>query len=62
MTEDEMKLRLSILEAIEDLDDEVLLTIIDCCKELHCNGTALWAWDRDSIMSVLDKVLNDNMS
>ena len=48
-----------IKEAIEDLDDEVLLTIIDCCKELCIKGVGMFLWDRDSIMDVLDKVLEE---
>ena len=48
-----------IKEAIEDIDDEVLLTIIDCCKELHIKGVHMCFWDRDSIEDVLDKVLEE---
>lgn len=49
-----------IREAIDDLDEEVLLTIIECCKEMYCNGLAPWEWD-DRMMEVLDKVLEDNL-
>ena len=48
-----------IKEAIEDLDEEVLLTIIDCCKELYIKGVHMCFWDMDSIEDVLDKVLEE---
>lgn len=51
MTQEEIK------EAIEDIDEEVLLTIIECCKELNIKGLQMCFWDRDSIEGVLDKVL-----
>lgn len=54
MTKEEIK------ESIEDIDDEVLLTIIDCCKELVCNGTQMFLWDRQSIMDVFDDVMKGN--
>lgn len=47
-------------EAIEDLDDVVLDTIIGCCKELHCEGMQMCFWDRDAIMDVIDKVLEED--
>lgn len=53
MTQEEIK------EAIEDLDEEVLLTIIDCCKELYIKGMEMCFWDRYSIEDVLDKVLEE---
>ncbi len=49
-----------IRECIEDIDDEVLETIIDCCKELVCNGKQMFLWDRDAIMDVFDKVMKGN--
>lgn len=48
-----------IKEAIEDLDEEVLLTIIECCKELNIKGMQMCFWDRHSIEDVLDKVLEE---
>jgi hypothetical protein len=54
MTEKEIK------DAIEDIDDEVLLTIIDCCKELFCNGIQMCFWDRDSVIDVLHDVYRGN--
>lgn len=53
MTEEEIK------EAIEDLDDEVLMTLIECCKQLCIDGMTLCFWDRDAIMDVIDKVLEE---
>ena len=47
-------------EAIEDLDDVVLDVIIQCCKELHCQGMQMWFWDRYAIMNVIDKVLEED--
>lgn len=55
MTKEEIK------ESIDDLDEEVRLTIIDCCKEMYCNGVAPWEWG-DRMMEVLDKVLDDNLA
>lgn len=49
-----------IRQAIEDIDYEVLYTIIDCIKELQCNGTQMFQWDRDAIMEVFDKVMKGN--
>lgn len=48
-----------IKEAIEGLDEEVLLTIIECCKELNIKGMQMCFWDRYSIEDVLDKVLEE---
>lgn len=52
--------REEIKEAIEDLDEEVLLTIIDCCKELNIKGMQMCFWDKDSIIDVFDTVWRDN--
>ncbi len=49
-----------IKEAIEDLDEEVLLTIIDCCKELNIKGMQMCFWDKDSIIDVFDTVWRNN--
>ena len=54
MTKEEIK------QAIENIDEDVLLTIIDCCKELACNGTQMYLWDKDAIMDVLDDVMKGN--
>lgn len=51
MTKEEIK------EAIEELDDEVILAIIFCCKEFVVQGKPLYAWDEQELMNVLDKVL-----
>ena len=53
MTREEIK------EAIENLDEEVLLTIIECCKQLNIKSMQMCFWDRDSIEDVLDKVLEE---
>ena len=50
MTQEEIK------EAIEDLDEEVLLTIIECCKELNIEGKYLKA----NLRIYVD--INDNYS
>lgn len=49
-----------IKEAIEDLDEEVLLTIIDCCKELNIKSVHMCFWDKDSIIDVFDTVWRNN--
>lgn len=54
MTKEEIK------EAIEDIDDEVLQTIIDCCKELYYEDVLMLYWDKESIMDVLDTVWRKN--
>ena len=53
MTQEEIK------EAIEDLDEEVLYTIIDCCKEFSIKGIQMCFWDRYNLMDVIDKVLEE---
>ena len=47
-------------QAIEDLDDLVLDVIIQCCKELYCQGMQMCFWDRYSVMDVIDKVLEED--
>lgn len=49
-----------IIEAIDDIDDEVLYTIIDCIKELFLNDKQMCFWDRDAIMDVVDEVIEAN--
>lgn len=48
-----------IREEIEDLDDDVVSAIIECCKELYCDGVPLYNWDRDMVLSRFDKALAD---
>lgn len=52
--------REELIEAINDIDDEVLYTIIDCIKELYLNGKQMCFWDRDAIMDVVDEVIEAN--
>lgn len=57
MTKEEIK---ETKEVIEELDDIVLDVIIQCCKELHCQGIQMCFWDRVAIMGVIDKVLEED--
>lgn len=49
-----------IIEAIDEIDDKVLYTIIDCIKELFLNGKQMCFWDRNAIMDVVDEVIEAN--
>ena len=54
MTQEEIK------EVIEDLDEEVLYTIIECCKELSIKGIQMCVWDRYNLMDDIEKVLEEH--
>ena len=41
----------------ENMDDIVLLSIIECCKQLAINGVPLYEWDADSVLDVFDEVI-----
>jgi len=49
-----------IREEIEYLDDDVVYTIIECCKELYSKGVQLFNWDKYTMMELLDKILEDS--
>lgn len=42
---------------IECMDEDVLLSIIECCKQLAINGVPLYEWDVDSILDVFDDAI-----
>ena len=44
---------------IEEMDEDVLLSIIECCKQLAINGVPLYDWDADSVLDVFDDVIED---
>ena len=44
---------------IECMDEDVLLSIIECCKQFYLNGTTLYKWDRDELLSVFDEAMDD---
>lgn len=48
-----------IKEELEFMDSSIVEAIIDCCKELYCEGVPLHEWDYDSVMGVFDKVTQD---
>ena len=48
-----------IMNEIEDMDEDVLLSIIECCKQLAINGVPLYEWDVDSVLDVFDEVIED---
>lgn len=54
MTKDEIR------EEIEDLDNEVFGAIVECCKELYCDGVPLYRWDRDMVLSRFDSALDES--
>ena len=46
-----------IKNEIEEMDEDVLLSIIECCKQLAINGVPLYEWDCDSILDVFDEAV-----
>ena len=48
-----------IMNEIEEMDEDVLLSIIECCKQLAINGVPLYDWDVDSVLDVFDEVIED---
>ena len=42
---------------IECMDEDVLLSIIECCKQLAINGVPLYEWDCDAILDVFDDAI-----
>ena len=47
-----------ILNEIEEMDEDVLSSIIECCKQLAINGVPLYDWDADSVLDVFDEVID----
>jgi hypothetical protein len=48
-----------IREELEYIDDSIVSAIIECCKELFCDGVPLYDWDRDTALQRFDKALAD---
>ena len=48
-----------IMNEIEDMDEDALLSIIECCKQLAIDGVPLYEWDADSVLDVFDEVIED---
>ena len=46
-----------VRDEIECMDEDVLLSIIECCKQLAINGVPLYEWDCDSILDVFDDAI-----
>ena len=47
-----------IMNEIEEMDEDVLLSIIECCKQLAINGVPLYDWDADSVLDVFDEAID----
>ena len=48
-----------IKNEIEEMDEVVLLSIIECCRELAVKGVPMHKWDADNILDVFDEVIED---
>jgi hypothetical protein len=48
-----------IKEELESLDSGIVEVVIECCKELYCDGIPLYKWDYDSAMERFDKATRD---
>ena len=48
-----------IKNEIEEMDEDVLLSIIECCKQLVIKGVPMHKWDADSVLDVFDEVIED---
>ena len=48
-----------VMDEIEEMDEDVLLSIIECCKQLAINGVPLYDWDADSVLVVFNEVIED---
>ena len=46
-----------IKNEIEEMDEDVLLSISACCKQLAINGVPFYEWDADSVLDVFDDVI-----
>ena len=48
-----------IKNELEFMDSSIIESLIECCKELYCNGVPLYEWDYNSVMEVFDKATQD---
>lgn len=44
-----------IKEELECMDSSIVEAIIECCKQLYCDGVHLYEWDYNSAMERFDK-------
>lgn len=49
----------AIKEELECMDSSIVESIIECCKELYCDGIPLYEWNYDSAMDRFDKATRD---
>ena len=48
-----------IKNEIEEMDEDVLLSIIEYCRELAVKGVPMRKWDEESVLDVFDEVIED---
>lgn len=53
MTKKELK------EEFNYIDSTIINVVIECCKELYCEGVPLYDWDYDTVMKHFDKATQD---
>ena len=46
-----------VRKEIEQMNDIVLLSIIECCKKLAINGVPFYKWDNDRVLDVFDEAI-----
>ena len=46
-----------VRDEIECMDEDVLLSIIECCKKLAINGVPFYKWDNDIVLDVFDEAI-----
>lgn len=53
MTKEEIK------NELENTDSGIIEAVIECCKQLFCDGVPVYNWDYDTAMERLDKAIQD---
>ena len=48
-----------IREELEFMDSSIVEAIIDCCKELYCEGIPLYEWSYNLAMERFDNATRD---
>ena len=48
-----------IKEELEYIDSGIIEAVIECCKQLFCDGVPLYDWNYDSVMKIFDKATQD---
>lgn len=46
-----------VRKEIENMNEIVLLSIIECCKKLVINGVSFYEWDNDRVLDVFDEAI-----